>query len=205
MAMVYEFQGLVPVIHPSAYVHPTAVLIGDVIIGPNCFVAPNTSLRGDFGRLILEEGVNFQDNCVMHGLPEGDTVIEAFGHIGHGAIIHGARIKRNVLVGMSAVVMDAAVIGEDSVVAACAFVKAGSVVPPRSLVAGVPAKKLRDITEKDLMWKTMMTAPYLELAKIAPGQLKAAEPLSAPEPNRPRTAMSKQLAEAFPHGANVKS
>ena len=127
---VYAIEGVIPVIHPSAYVHPTAVLIGDVIIGPGCYVGPNACLRGDFGRLVMEEGSNLQDTCVMHGFPGSDTVIEVDGHVGHGAVIHGARIARNALVGMNAVVMDGAVIGESSIVAAMAFVKTGMQVPP---------------------------------------------------------------------------
>jgi phenylacetic acid degradation protein len=122
---VYAIDGLVPVIDPSAYVHPSAVLIGDVIVGPGCYVGPCASLRGDFGRLILGRGANVQDTCVMHGFPGTDTVIEEDGHIGHGAVLHGCRIGRNALVGMNAVIMDNAVLGESSIVAACAFVKAG--------------------------------------------------------------------------------
>ncbi len=109
MPKVYAIGGVTPVIHPSAFVHPTAVLIGDVIIGPRCYVGPLACLRGDFGRLIMEEGANLQDTCVVHGFPGSDTVIEVDGHIGHGAVIHGARIGRNALVGMNAVVMDGAV------------------------------------------------------------------------------------------------
>jgi len=114
----YEIDGLVPVIDPSAYVHPTAVLIGDVIVGPRCYVGPAASLRGDFGRLVLHEGSNLQDTCVMHGFPSSDTVVAPDGHIGHGAVLHGCVIERNALVGMNAVVMDEAVIGESSIVAA---------------------------------------------------------------------------------------
>ncbi len=133
---VYAIEGVIPVVDPTAFVHPTAVLIGDVIIGPGCYVGPNAVLRGDFGRLVMEAGANLQDTCVVHGFPGSDTVIEVDGHIGHGAVIHGARIGRNALVGMNAVVMDGAVIGESSIVAAMAFVKTGMQVPPKSLVLG---------------------------------------------------------------------
>jgi len=132
----YEIDGLIPVVHPTAFVHPTAILIGDVIVGPGCYVGPAASLRGDFGRLVLEEGSNLQDTCVMHGFPGTDTVLEANGHVGHGAVLHGCRVKRNALVGMNAVVMDNAVVGESAMVAACAFVKAGMEIPPRVLAAG---------------------------------------------------------------------
>ena len=140
MANIYSIDGVIPVVHREAFVHPTAVLIGDVIIGPGCYVGPCASLRGDFGRLILERGANLQDSCVMHGFPHTDTVIEEDGHIGHGAILHGCTIKRDALVGMNAVVMDGAVIGESAMVAAMAFVRAGFAVPARSLAAGIPAK-----------------------------------------------------------------
>jgi phenylacetic acid degradation protein len=144
---VYSIEGVVPVIDPTAFVHPTAVLIGDVIIGPRCYVGPLACLRGDFGRLIMEEGANLQDTCVVHGFPGCDTVIEVDGHIGHGAVIHGARIGRNALVGMNAVVMDIAVIGESSIVAAMSFVKASMLVPPRSMVMGTPAKVTRTLSD----------------------------------------------------------
>src|ERR1044072_8597375 len=140
MVKVYEIDGLRPVIHPTAYVHPTAVLIGDVIVGPRCYVGPLASLRGDFGRLILEEGCNVQDSCVMHGFPGSDTVVESDGHIGHGAVLHGCRIGRNALVGMNAVVMDNAVVGAESIIAAMSFVKANMEIPPRSMVMGTPAR-----------------------------------------------------------------
>ena len=146
MVKVYEINGVTPVVHPSAYVHPSAVLIGDVIVGPRCYIGPLASIRGDFGRLILEEGANLQDTCVMHGFPGCDTVVEVDGHVGHGAVLHGCRIGRNALVGMNAVVMDNAVIGEESIVAAMSFVKAGMIVAPRSMVVGTPAKIIRCLT-----------------------------------------------------------
>lgn len=164
MLKVYSIDGITPVVHPTAYVHPSAVLIGDVIIGPRCYVGPSASLRGDFGRLILEEGANLQDTCVMHGFPDSDTVVEVDGHIGHGAVLHGCRIGRNAMVGMNAVVMDGAVIGEASIVAAMAFVKAGLVVPPRTLVAGIPARIMRELSDQELAWKSEGTALYQELA-----------------------------------------
>ncbi|MBT9497723.1 MAG: phenylacetic acid degradation protein PaaY, partial [Zoogloea sp.] len=142
---VYAIDGIVPVVDPTAYVHPSAVLIGDVIVGPDCYVGPCASLRGDFGRLILERGANLQDTCVMHGFPGTDTVVEENGHIGHGAVLHGCRIRRNALVGMNAVIMDNAIVGESSIVAASAFVKAGAEIPPRVLVAGMPAKVIREL------------------------------------------------------------
>jgi len=164
MVKVYEIDGVRPVVHPTAYVHPSAVLIGDVIVGPRCYIGPCASLRGDFGRLILEEGANLQDTCVMHGFPGEDTVVEVDGHIGHGAVLHGCRVKRNAMVGMNAVVMDKAVIGEESIVAATSFVKAGMVIPPRSMVMGTPAKVMRELTDEDIQWKSFGTRQYHALA-----------------------------------------
>ncbi len=160
MVKVYEINGVRPVVHPTAYVHPSAVLIGDVIVGPRCYVGPLASMRGDFGRLILEEGANLQDSCVMHGFPEDDTVVEVDGHIGHGAVLHGCRVGRNAMVGMNAVVMDKAVVGVESIVAAMSFVKAGMVIPPRSLVMGTPARVMRALTEDEVKWKSFGTRQY---------------------------------------------
>src|SRR5450830_1096489 len=143
----YSIEGVIPVVDPSAYVHPTAVLIGDVIVGPNCYVGPCASLRGDFGRIVLQQGSNVQDHCCIHGFPDNDTVVEVNGHIGHGAILHSCIVRRDALVGMNAVVMDEAEVGEQAIVAASAFVPAGTKVPPRTLMAGVPAKALRPLRD----------------------------------------------------------
>lgn len=183
---IYEIDGLIPVIHPSAYVHPTAVIIGDVIIGPDCYVGPTACLRGDFGRLILEQGANVQDSCVMHGFVGEDTVIEVDGHIGHGAIIHGARVKRNAMVGMNAVVMDGAVVGENSIVAASAFVKAKMIIPPRSLVAGVPGKIMRELSDEEIKWKSDGTAMYHQLTLRSFASMRETKALTEVEPNRKR-------------------
>ncbi len=181
----YEIDGVRPVVDPSAFVHPTAVLIGDVIIGPHCYVGPCACLRGDFGRLILEQGANLQDTCVMHGFPNTDTVVEVDGHIGHGAVLHGCRIGRNAMVGMNAVVMDGAVIGESSIVAAMAFVKANAQIPPRSLVVGSPGKVLRSLSDEEIAWKSAGTRTYQQLTERCLASLKPVEPLTAIEANRP--------------------
>ncbi|HMW17932.1 MAG TPA: phenylacetic acid degradation protein PaaY [Accumulibacter sp.] len=183
---VFAIDGIVPVIDPSAYVHASAILIGDVIVGPGCYVGPCASLRGDFGRLILERGVNVQDTCVMHGFPGTDTVIEEDGHIGHGAVLHGCRVGRNAMVGMNAVIMDNAVLGESSIIAACAFVKAGMVIPPRSLAAGVPAKVLRELSEQEMSWKIEGTRIYQQLTRRSLATLVEVDPLTACEPDRRR-------------------
>ena len=183
---VYAIDGIVPVVDPSAYVHPSAVLIGDVIVGPDCYVGPCASLRGDFGRLILERGSNLQDTCVMHGFPGTDTVVEEDGHIGHGAVLHGCRIGRNALIGMNAVIMDNAVVGESAIVAACAFVKAGAEIPPRSLAAGTPAKVIRELSDAEIAWKADGTRTYQDLARRSLATMQEVSPLAAVEPDRRR-------------------
>jgi phenylacetic acid degradation protein len=190
LAKVYSFQGLVPVIDPTAFVHPDAVLIGDVIIGAGVFVGPGAALRGDFGRLVIEQGSNFQDNCIMHGTPGTDTVVEQDGHIGHGAVLHGCRVRRNALVGIKSVILDGAVVGEDAFVAAGAVVRAGFEVPAGMLAAGVPARVVRPVGEDDRQWKREATLLYQELARLSLASLRPAEPLSAPEPDRPRTTVT---------------
>ena len=182
----YEFDGMIPVVDPLSYVHPTAVLIGDVIIGEQCYVGANAVLRGDFGRLVLHKGSNLQDGCVMHGFPDTDTVIEEDGHVGHGAVLHGCRIGRNAMVGMNAVIMDNAVIGEESIVAALAFVKADMQVPPRSLVAGVPGKIVREVTQQEIDWKTTGTGVYQALVARSRDTLRPVAPLQAVEAGRRR-------------------
>jgi phenylacetic acid degradation protein len=182
----YAIDGLVPVVDPTAYVHPTAVVIGDVIIGPQVYVGPCASLRGDFGRIVLEEGSNVQDHCCVHGFPDNDTVIEANGHIGHGAILHSCIVRRDALVGMNAVVMDEAEVGEASFVAASAFVRAGMKIPPRTLVAGVPAKPVRELAEQEVAWKLEGTLTYQRLVERCHDSLREVEPLRAEEPGRKR-------------------
>lgn len=187
---IYSFEGVIPVVHPSAFIHPTAILVGDVIVGPGCYVGPAASLRGDFGRLVLEEGANVQDTCVMHGFPGIDTVVEREGHIGHGAVLHSCRVKRNAMVGINAVVMDNAVVGEESIVAALAFVKADMTIPPRSLVAGVPARVVRKLTDQEVAWKSEGTVAYRNLAVHSLKTMKEAAPLAEAEPGRRRLMLT---------------
>jgi phenylacetic acid degradation protein len=182
----YEFEGIRPVVDPTAFVHPTAVLIGDVIVGHGCLVGPCASLRGDIGRLLLYRGCNVQDNCTLHCFPGKDVVIEEDGHVGHGAVLHSCTIKRNAMVGMNAIVMDDAVIGESSFVAAMAFVKAGELVPPRTLVAGIPAKIVRELSDDEIKWKREGTAIYQQLARRYLATLKEVQPLREMENNRMR-------------------
>ncbi|MDT0357940.1 phenylacetic acid degradation protein PaaY [Herbaspirillum huttiense F1] len=184
----YSIEGVIPVVDPAAYVHPTAVLIGDVIVGPDCYVGPAACLRGDFGRIVLERGANVQDTCVVHGFPGHATVVGENGHIGHGAVLHSCTVERDALVGMNAVVMDEAVVGAQSIVAACAFVRAGMQIPARTLVAGLPAKVVRDLTEEEMAWKRAGTETYHDLAKRSLKSLREVSPLAQIEENRPNLA-----------------
>ena len=183
---VYAIDGIVPVVDPTAFVHPTAILIGDVIVGPGCYIGPAACLRGDFGRLLVERGANVQDTCVMHGFPGTDTVVEEDGHIGHGAVLHGCRIGRNALVGMNAVIMDNAVVGESAIVAACAFVKAGAEIPPRSLAAGTPARIVRTLSDEEIAWKADGTRTYQDLVRRSLATMRETTPLAAVEAGRRR-------------------
>lgn len=182
----YAIDGIRPVVDPTSYVHPTATLIGDVIVGAGCYIGPSAVLRGDFGRLILEEGANLQDTCVMHGFPNTDTVVEKNGHIGHGAVLHGCRVKENALVGMNSVIMDGAVIGESAIVAAMSFVKADFTVPDRHLVAGTPCKVLRELSEQEIAWKSTGTGDYQRLTKRSLASMIETTPLAEAEADRPR-------------------
>ena len=181
---VYSIDGVTPVVDPAAFVHPSAVLIGDVIVGAGCYIGPAACLRGDFGHIEIRAGANIQDTCVLHGFPGVGTIVEEDGHIGHGVVLHGCTIRRNALVGMNAVINDGAVIGESAVVAAMAFVKAGMAVPPRTLVAGIPARVLRELTEEELNWKVEGTESYQELTRRSFASMRPTAPLAAPEPGR---------------------
>jgi phenylacetic acid degradation protein len=185
----YEFEGIRPVVDPSAFVHPTASLIGDVIVGPHCLVGPGASLRADIGRIVLHAGANVQDNCTVHCFPGKEVIIETDGHIGHGAVLHSCTIKRNAMVGINAVIinaviMDDAVIGEDSFVAAMALVKAETIVPPRTLMAGIPAKVVRDLTDDEIAWKSAGTRVYQHLTKRYLTSLVQCSALSKALPER---------------------
>lgn len=190
---VYSIDGVTPVVDPTAFVHPTAILIGDVVVGPGCYVGPGASLRGDFGHIEMHAGANLQDGCIMHGFPGTGTIIEEDGHIGHGAVLHGCRIERNGLVGMNAVVNDNAVVGESAIVAAMAFVKAGMVIPPRTIAAGVPAKVLRALTDTELAWKIEGTQSYQELTRRSLATMRAVPPLTRVEPGRKRLELPELL------------
>ena len=183
---VYSINGATPVVDPTAFVHPSAVLIGDVIVGAGCYIGPCASLRGDFGRIEIRAGANLQDCCVAHGFPGSDTIVGENGHIGHCAVLHSCIVERNALIGMNCVINDDAVIGESAIVAAMAFVKAKMVVPPRTLAAGLPARVVRDLTEMELAWKIEATQGYQDLARRSLATMKATVALTSVEPDRKR-------------------
>lgn len=184
--MIYEFQGFKPVVKGSAYIHETAVIIGNVIIGDNVYVGPGAVVRGDWGQIIIEDGCNIQENCVVHMFPGVSIRLEKGAHVGHGAIIHGANLGANCLIGMNAVVMDRAVIGAGSIVGALSFVKGDTQIPERSLVVGNPAKVIKQVSNEMLAWKTKGTELYQELPGELYGTLKKCEPLREVKPNRPK-------------------
>jgi len=185
---VYSLDGLIPVIDVTAFVHPQATLIGDVIVGPGCYVGPGASLRGDFGRIVLNAGCNVQDCCVLHSFPDHETLLEVDAHVGHGAVLHGCTVRRGALIGIGAIVMDDAVVEEEAFVGAASFVRAGFVVPRRTLVTGVPARVVRELKLEELAWKVTGTREYQQLTVRCLATLEACEPLTAPEPDRPSFA-----------------
>ena len=182
---VYEFEGFVPVIHESAFIHPNASVTGNVMIGRDVYVGPGAAIRGDWGGIVIEDGCNVQENCTIHMFPGVTVVLEANAHIGHGAVVHGARIGRNALIGMNAVIMDNAVIGEGCVVGALTFVPAAMKVPPRKVVVGNPARIVKDVSDEMLDWKTKGTALYQALPNAMRGSWKECEPLRDLPADRP--------------------
>ncbi|VAW42295.1 hypothetical protein MNBD_GAMMA01-1997 [hydrothermal vent metagenome] len=178
MKNIYEIDGVRPVIHPSSFIHPTAVIIGSVQIGRNCYIGPNASIRGDFGTIIFEDGVNFQDSCVAHGFPNGLTLIKKNGHVSHGAVIHGCKIGENSMIGIKSVIMDNANIGNECMVAALSYIKPNFTAPNRSIIAGIPAVIKRQVTDKEIKWKSEATTLYQQLTVRSIQSLKICEPLA---------------------------
>lgn len=174
----YAIDNVIPVVSPKAYVHPTAVLIGDVIIEEGAYIGPLASLRADFGRIHIQRNANVQDSCVIHGFPNSITLVEEYGHIGHGAILHGCTIRKNVLVGMNSVILDLAEIGENTIIGANSMVKAKSQIPANVLALGSPAKVMRDLEDKEIEWKKRGTAEYIQLTERCLNTLKQVEPLT---------------------------
>ena len=184
--MIYEFNGYKPVIHESAFIHPQAAVTGNVIIGKNVYIGPSAAIRGDWGQIIIEDGCNVQENCTIHMFPGVTVLLKEGAHIGHGAIIHGATIGKNVLVGMNAVVMDNVVIGDNCIIGALCFVPADTVIPDRKVVVGNPAKIVKDVSDEMIEWKTQGTNLYQQLPADCYASLKPCEPLREMETNRPK-------------------
>ena len=183
--MIYEFQGFVPVVHESAFVHPQAAVTGNVVVGRDVYIGPGCALRGDWGAIVIGDGCNVQENCTVHMFPGVTVVLEAGAHIGHGAIVHGAHIGANVLIGMNAVVMDNATVGAGSVVGALCFVPADMQIPPRKVVVGNPAKIVKEVSDEMLAWKTAGTGLYQALPAAMHAGWRACEPLRAVPADRP--------------------
>lgn len=177
MANIFEFDGFVPVIHESAFIHPNATVTGNVIIGKNVYIGPSAAIRGDWGEIIIEEGCNVQENCTIHMFPGITITLKESAHIGHGAIIHGANIGRNSLVGMNAVIMDNAEVGDECIIGALCFVPAKMIIPNRSLVVGNPAKIIKEVSDDMINWKTEGTKLYQALPNELYKSLRAVEPL----------------------------
>jgi len=186
--MVYEFNGFTPVVHESSFIHPQAAVTGNVIIGKDVYVGPGAAIRGDWGEIIIEDGCNVQENCTIHMFPGKSMVLKAGAHIGHGAIIHGANIGANCLVGMNAVIMDDVTIGDECIIGALSFVKAGTQIPNRKMVVGNPAEIIKSVTDEMIEWKTKGTALYQQLPQQCFDTLKAVEPLREIPKDRPSQA-----------------
>ncbi len=182
--MIYKFKNHIPVVHESAFVHPQATVTGNVIIGKDVYIGPGASLRGDWGQITIEDGCNVQDNCIIHIFPGKDVVLQENAHIGHGAIIHGANIGKNSMVGMNAVVMDDANVGDECIVGALCFVKGEMQIPNRKIVVGNPAQIKGDVSNEMLAWKTKGTELYQELPEECKTLMKECSPLSEREENR---------------------
>jgi len=184
--MVYSFKEFTPVIHESSFIHPQAAVTGNVLIGRNCYVGPGAAIRGDWGKIIIEDGCNVQENCTIHMFPGITVLLKENAHIGHGAIIHGATIGRNCLVGMNSVIMDNVELGDESIVGALTLIKAGEKIPSRSLIAGNPGKIIKQVSDEMIAWKTKGTELYQSLPAEMFANSKAVEPLKEIPADRPQ-------------------
>lgn len=183
--MIYKFNNFIPVVDPTSFVHPQATVTGNVIIGKHVYIGPGAAVRGDWGQIVIKDGCNIQENCTIHMFPGVTVVLEEGAHIGHGAIIHGAHIGRNVMVGMNSVIMDEVRIGENSIIGALTFIKAGEVIPAKSLVVGSPGKIVKEVTDEMIAWKSKGTQLYQSLPRQCFEGLEACEPLTELEVDRP--------------------
>lgn len=200
---IFEFEGFRPVIHESAFIHPNATVTGNVIIGRDVYVGPGAAIRGDWGGIVIEDGCNVQENCTIHMFPGVTVLLESGAHIGHGAVVHGARIGRNSLIGMNAVIMDNVSIGEECIVGALCFVPAETEIPRRKVVVGNPAKIVKDVSDDMIAWKTEGTRLYQQLPELLHRTLRQCEPLRQVPADRPaQTGSYKTWREtkSRPHG-----
>jgi phenylacetic acid degradation protein len=184
--MIYSFKGHIPVVHESSFVHPLAAVTGNVIIGKYCYIGPGAAIRGDWGEIILEDGVNVQENCTVHMFPGKSIVLKKGAHVGHGAVIHGANLGQNCLIGMNSVIMDGAQIGDECIVGAMSFVKAEAVFEKRQLILGNPAKAIKVVSDEMIAWKTAGTKLYQQLPEDCKRSLKEVAPLREIPKNRPK-------------------
>ncbi|EOD79578.1 Phenylacetic acid degradation protein PaaY [Grimontia indica] len=193
----YALDGISPVVEEGAYVHPEAVLIGDVIVEQGSYIAPFASLRGDFGRIHIKANANVQDNCVIHAFPGIDVVVHERGHIGHSAILHGCIIEEGALIGMNTVVMDGAVVGAHSIVAAHSLVASQQKIPSKMLALGSPAKVIRELREEEVTWKSLGTDGYIELTERCLATMQQVEPLKTVEADRKRMVIDESIKPKF--------
>ncbi len=190
MANIFSFDDFIPVVHESAFIHPNATITGNVVIGRDVYVGPGAAIRGDWGGIVIEDGCNVQESCTIHMFPGVTVVLEKGAHLGHGSIVHGARIGENALIGMNAVIMDNAFVGAGCIVGALCFVPAEMQIPPRKVVVGNPAKIVKDVTDEMLAWKTSGTALYQSLPAQLHATLRACEPLREVPADRATQQMS---------------
>lgn len=196
--MIYSFKNYTPVVHESSFVHPLAAVTGNVIIGKNCYIGPGAAIRGDWGQIILEDGVNVQENCTVHMFPGKSIVLKESAHVGHGAIIHGSNLGKNCLIGMNSVIMDDAEIGDESIIGAMTFVKAETKIPNRSLVVGNPARIIKQVSDEMIAWKTKGTKLYQQLPADCYESLREVEPLrEVPENMKVQDEIYQTLRETF--------
>jgi len=182
--MIYQFNDIIPVVHPSAFVHPQACVTGNVVIGKEVYVGPGAAIRGDWGQIIIEDGCNIQENCTIHMFPGTTVLLKEGAHVGHGAIVHGATLGRNCLIGMNAVIMDNVQLGDECIVGALAFIKADAVFERRSLIVGNPAQKIKEVSDEMMKWKTEGTKLYQQLPQQLHQSLKECQPLTSIPENR---------------------
>ena len=194
---IYKFKSHIPVVDTSSFVHPLAAVTGNVIIGKNCYIGPGAAIRGDWGEIILEDGVNVQENCTIHMFPGKSIRLQKSAHIGHGAIIHGANLEQNCMIGMNAVVMDDSIIGEESIIGAMTFIKSETTIPNRSLVVGNPGKIIKEVSDEMIDWKTAGTQLYQQLPTDCHNSLEQVEPLQEVPENRPKQEDFYQTLASF--------